>query len=55
MGTLSIYPTGKFEGYMDAGRSQPIPMIRRGEMLSMARMIFDGVAYSHANNQQRMI
>jgi len=55
MGTLSIYPTGKFEVYSDADRSQPIRMVRRGEMLSVARMIFDGVAYSHANNQQRLI
>jgi 4-oxalomesaconate tautomerase len=47
------HPTGEFEVYLDADRSQPIPVIRRGGMLRTARMIFDGVAYAHANYQSR--
>lgn len=51
---LSIeHPTGEFEVYLDADRSQQIPVIRRGGMLRTARMIFDGVAYAHANYQSR--
>ena len=49
---LSIeHPTGKFEVYLDADRSPPVPVIRRSGMLRTARMIFDGVAYAHANYQ----
>ena len=47
---LSIeHPTGEFEIYLDADRSQPIPVIRRGGMLRSARMLFDGVVYAHAD------
>lgn len=47
---LSIeHPTGEFEVYLDADRSQPIPVIRRGGMLRTARMLFDGVVYAPAH------
>jgi 4-oxalomesaconate tautomerase len=50
---LSIeHPTGEFEVYLDADRNPPVPVIRRGGMLRTARMIFDGVAYAHANPQR---
>jgi 4-oxalomesaconate tautomerase len=52
---LSIeHPTGEFEIYLDADRSQPIPTIRRGGMLRTARMLFDGVVYAHADYRQRL-
>ena len=51
---LSIeHPTGRFEVYLDADRSLPVPIIRRGGMLRTARMLFDGVVFAHANYQQR--
>ncbi len=51
---LSIeHPTGEFEVYLDADRSLPVPVIRRGGMLRTARMIFNGVAHAHANYQSR--
>lgn len=51
---LSIeHPTGEFEIYLDADRSQPVPTIRRGGMLRTARMLFDGVVYAHANYKER--
>jgi 4-oxalomesaconate tautomerase len=52
---LSIeHPTGEFEIYLDADRSQPIPTIRRGGMLRTARMLFDGVVYAHADYLTRL-
>jgi 4-oxalomesaconate tautomerase len=52
---LSIeHPTGEFEIYLDANRSQPIPAIRRGGMLRTARMLFDGVVYAHAGYGSRL-
>lgn len=48
------HPTGEFEVYLAADRSQPIPVIRRGGMLRTARMLFDGVVYAHANYQPRL-
>jgi 4-oxalomesaconate tautomerase len=47
------HPTGDFEIYLDADRSQPIPVIRRGGMLRTARMLFDGVVYAHADYLSR--
>ena len=52
---LSIeHPTGEFEVYLDADRSQPVPAIRRGGMLRTARMLFDGVVYAHADYLTRL-
>lgn len=42
------HPTGEFEVYLDADRSQSVPKIRRGGLLRTARLIFDGVVYAHA-------
>lgn len=53
---LSIeHPTGEFEIYLDADRSQPVPVIRRGGMLRTARMLFDGVVFAHADFASRLI
>lgn len=52
---LSIeHPTGEFEVYLDADRSLPVPVIRRGGMLRTARMLFDGVVYAHADYLTRL-
>jgi 4-oxalomesaconate tautomerase len=47
---LSIeHPSGEFEVFIDADRSQAIPTIRRAGLLRTARMIFDGIVFAHAN------
>ena len=52
---LSIeHPTGEFEVYLNADRSQPIPVIRHGGMLRTARMIFDGVVFARASYNPSM-
>lgn len=52
---LSIeHPTGEFEIYLDADRSQPVPAIRRGGMLRTARMLFDGLVFAHADYLTRL-
>jgi 4-oxalomesaconate tautomerase len=48
------HPTGTFEVYLDADRSQLVPVIRRGGMLRTARLLFDGFAFAHANYQTRL-
>ena len=48
------HPTGEFEIYLDADRSQPVPVIRRGGMLRTARRLFDGVVFGHADYQTRL-
>jgi 4-oxalomesaconate tautomerase len=47
------HPTGDFEIYLDADRSQLVPVIRRGGMLRTARMLFDGLVYAHADYASR--
>jgi 4-oxalomesaconate tautomerase len=52
---LSIeHPTGEFTVYLDADRSPAMPRIRCAGLLRTARMLFDGMAFAHADYRGRM-